>query len=106
MRFLVVTNSREAAPPEMTMGMLDAMSGWVSQWTNAGKMEQVWSFAGLSGGGGILNVDSLEELDAIMAGFPFGQISDVEIYGLADLEQLLQTSREIIQQMMAQGGGS
>jgi hypothetical protein len=36
-----------------------------------------------------LNVDSAEELDAIMISYPFGPLSEVEVYALADLEASL-----------------
>jgi hypothetical protein len=40
-----------------------------------------------------------EELDAIMAGFPFGPFSQVEIYPLADLNSGLDAFDQAIQQM-------
>ncbi len=60
MRFLVVTTARESAPPEMALEMMQMMQGWLAERRGSGKMEQAWSFAGAQGGGGILNVDSLE----------------------------------------------
>ena len=51
---------------------------------------------------GILNVDSLEELDAIMDGFPFGPFSDVEVLPLANLDEALQRTK---QAMLAMAGG-
>ena len=59
---------------------------WVSALKETGKLEQSWSFAGLKGGGAILNVDSLEELDSIMGGFPLSPVTEIQVYGLADLE--------------------
>jgi len=49
------------------------------------KTEQDWAFAGLSGGGAILNVDSHEELDKIMGEFPFGPFSEVTVLPMTDL---------------------
>ena len=57
-------------------------------------MEQVWNFAGVAGGGGILNVASLEELDAVMSGYPLSPFSSVEIYPLTDLAASLQRVKE------------
>ncbi len=99
MRFLVVTKSKVPFPPEMALGLLDAMEEWVRKYTTNGKLEQVWGFAGIQGGGGIVNVNSLEELDAIMNEFPFAPFSDTEIYGLADLQTGLQNMKQVIQAM-------
>lgn len=106
MRFLVVTESRESLPPEMALPMMQMMQAWVAEHTSSGKMEQVWSFAGLAGGGGIMNVDSHEELDSIMGGFPFAQHSDITVYALADLNAALADSVARIEEVMAAMGAS
>ena len=106
MRFLVVTTSRESMPPDMALPMMQMMQAWISEHRASGKMEQVWSFAGMTGGGGIFNVDSHEELDAIMGGFPFGQVSTISVYALADLDVSLSDSVERIESMMAMMGAS
>lgn len=98
MRFLVITKSRAAAPPDPSI--VDAMTAWLEQ--HKDRMEQSWAFAGVNGGGGILNVDSLEELDEVMTGFPLGQFSTIEVYGLADLRRSLDNLRTVMSQM----GGS
>jgi muconolactone delta-isomerase len=103
MKFLVLTKSKMPFPPEMALGLLDAMDGWTQKYTANGKLEQVWSFAGISGGGGIANVNSLEELTAIMIEFPFGPFSDIEIYGLSDIEKAMGNLRAAAQ-AMAPGG--
>ena len=103
MRFLVVTMSKTPMPPEAMPMLLEGMTAWVDEHRSSGKFEQVWSFAGLQGGGGILNVDSLDELDAIMADFPFGPFSDITIYGLADLDAGLAGFRRAIEQMAGAG---
>ena len=46
-------------------------------------MKAVWGFAGTIGGGGVLEVESHEELDAIMARFPFAPFSSIEIIAIA-----------------------
>jgi len=104
MRFLVVTKSREAMPPDMALPMMRMMEAWVAEHRASGKMEHVWSFAGYAGGGGIMNVDTHEELDKIMSGFPFSQHSDIEVYALADLDISLSDSIERIESMMAMMG--
>jgi muconolactone delta-isomerase len=86
MKFLVVTKSKMPFPPEMAPGIVDAVEEWTRKYTAKGQLEQIWSFAGLQGGGGIANVNSLEELDAIMTEFPIAPFSDIEVYGLVDFE--------------------
>lgn len=92
MRFLVVTKSRSPSPPNPEM--VNAMSEWLDQHERSGKMEQSWSFAGTIGGGGILNVDSHDELDEIMGGFPFAPFSHVEVYPLTDLRKTLERTKD------------
>lgn len=106
MRFLIVTNSREAMPAEMVMPAMQGMQAWVAENRASGKLEQVWSFAGKSGGGGIANVETHEELDALMAAFPFGQTSDVEVYALADLDVALESNIQAFTAMMEAAGAS
>ncbi|MDP2659232.1 MAG: hypothetical protein Q8R28_00685, partial [Dehalococcoidia bacterium] len=68
MRFLIIVNSKFPPPPEAIVGLFDAMIGWVAKYKS--KMDTSWATAGSPGGGGIFNVSSLEELDAIMAEYP------------------------------------
>lgn len=104
MRFLVVTENRTPVPPEMALPMMQMMQAWTAEHLASGKLEQTWSFAGITGGGGILNVDSHEELDAIMGGFPFGQHSTITVYALADLDASLRDGITRIEGIMAMMG--
>ena len=70
---------------------------WAARHTASGVFEQIWSFAGLQGGGGIANVDSLEQLDALMSEFPFGPFSEIHVYGLADLNQAMDNFERLLQ---------
>ena len=97
MRFLVVSKGRDPVPPEMAVPMLQMFQGWLAEHRASGKLEQAWSFAGQTGGGGIANVDSHEELDAMMATWPFGQTSDVDVYALADIDSILEVSLANVQ---------
>jgi muconolactone delta-isomerase len=100
MRFLVVTTPKHPVPPEMALGLFEALSAWAKDLTGKGKMEQGWAFAGSNGGGGILNVESLEELDAIMGAFPLGPFSNIDVHGLVELEPALERARTAIRSMM------
>jgi muconolactone delta-isomerase len=103
MRFLIVTMQNTPPPPDMALGLFEALSAWAKSNQEQGKIEQVWSFAGLPGGGGIANVNSLEELDALMTSFPMSPFSDIETYPLVDLEPSLENVRQAIRSMMPQG---
>lgn len=89
----------------MAQALVEGMKQWTAAHRSSGKMEQIWSFAGTAGGGGILNVTSHEELDAIMTGFPFGPFSQIDVYPLADLDAALENLSQAIGQMMAAGKG-
>ncbi len=102
MKFLIISKPTYPVPPEIGPTLVDAMHGWLKQHTASGKIESTWAFAGMGGGGGILTVNSLDELDAIMGGFPFGPFSDVQVFPLANLEESLQRLK---QTMLAMAGG-
>jgi muconolactone delta-isomerase len=85
----------------MLMPMIGAMDAWVAQVRSSGKAKAFWAFAGTGGGGGVLEVESHEELDAIMARFPFGPFSTVEIIALSNLDQSLANAKAFFQEMMA-----
>jgi muconolactone delta-isomerase len=78
---------------------MDALSAWAKKYTGNGKMETIWADAGRAGGGAILNVDSLEELDAIMIEFPIGAFSDVTVVPITDLQASLEQSKQMFQAM-------
>ncbi len=107
MRFLVTTINRSPMPPEAAAMLVPAMKEWAARHSASGVFEQIWSFAGLQGGGGIANVDSLEQLDSVMAEFPFGPFSEIHVYGLADVNQAMDNFDRLMQMRavaMADGG--
>ena len=104
-RFLVISKPQFPVPPEMALGLFDAMVAWVTKYKGSGKIEQAWSYAGGGGGGGIANVESLEELDAFMAEYPFGPFSETKYIPLVDVVPSLQRFKQAMQAMMAGGGG-
>ena len=101
MQFLVITRQTIPPPPEMLVPIIGAMEAWVAQTRASGKAKAMWAFAGTPGGGGVLEVESHEELDAIMSRFPFGPFSTIEIIALSDLETGLANARASFQEMMA-----
>lgn len=100
MKFLITTKQTSMPPPEMTFALMDAMDGWVAERRASGKLDSIWSFAGLSGGGGVVDVDSHEELDEIMSTFPWAPFSSIEIYALSDLDHSLKVFRAAVERMM------
>ena len=101
MKFLVITKPKHLVPPEITARLIDAIGPWRSKY--AGKIEQAWGFAGIGAGGGILSVDTLEDLDAVMAEFPMAGVADIEIIPLVDLDGSLQRAKNAME-AMAPGG--
>ena len=101
MQFLVITRQTTPPPPEMLLPMIGAMEAWSAGLLASGKAPAMWSFAGTNGGGGLLEVESHEELDAIMARFPFGPFSHVEIIALSNLNAGLANAKAVVQEMMA-----
>ena len=104
MKFLVISKPKHMVPPEFTVPLIDAFTAFLDKYSATGQLESVWSYAGTQGGGGIANVDTMEELDAIMAEYPFGPFSDVEVYPLTDLRESLQRTKQIAQMMAQQMG--
>lgn len=104
MQFLVITKQSSPTPPEMVVPLIDAMEAWLAQHRADGTIKAAWAFAGTQGGGGLLEVGSHEQLDVVMAGFPFGPFSSIEIYPLSDLGQNLDTTRAVVRQMMEMMG--
>ena len=84
---------------EAAVPMIEAMRAWAKQGLASKKMEQIWSFTGIPGSGAIINVASLEELDALMAEFPFSLFSDIQIYPLTDLDKTLANAVGIFKRM-------
>lgn len=103
MRFLVVTQGNAPLPMDQAPLLVAGMQQWLAAHRASGKMKDAWVFAGTPGGGGILDVDSHEELDDIMSGFPFANWSETKVYALADIDHSMQTFASVLAQM---GGSS
>ena len=99
MRFLITSKNKHLAPPELVPGLIDTTLAWAHKYQ--GKVEQIWAVAGQQAGGGVLNVESLEELDIILAELPLGPFSETEVYPLVDLESSLQHQKQMAQALTA-----
>jgi muconolactone delta-isomerase len=70
---------------------------WAKRYQKEGKIEAVWSKASAQGGGGIANVDSLEELDAIMVEWPLAGLFKAHIVPITDLKASAERSKRVLQ---------
>jgi len=101
MRFLVVTEPNTPIPPDAVLGLYGAMKTWKASYTAAGKMEEIWAFANGKGGCGVVNVDSLEELNQMAAEYPFQPFSRMDIYALVDFDTSVDSATKAFGAMMA-----
>ena len=99
MKFLVVSKAKMPFPAEMALVLTEAVEAWAQKYVASGKIEQVWGFAGLQGGGGICNVESLDEFDSMMTEFPYAPFSDTEVYGLTDFGVRMGNQKQLIKKM-------
>ena len=97
MKILVIVKNRHPMPLEAIPSLMDGALAWKRKYE--GKMDQLFAFAGMQAGGGIVNVDSAEELDTIIAELPMAPFSDIEIYPLTDLEGVWQLRKQIAEAM-------
>ncbi len=97
MRFLITGKNNFPMPPEMGSALVDATIAWAKKYTASGKIEQLWGLAGMSAGGGILNVNSADELDAIMTEFPLGPFTELEAHPLTDLVGSMERLKQAMQ---------
>jgi muconolactone delta-isomerase len=102
MRFLITTKPFLEIKQEAAQPMMEGLIGWINKYKATGQMKDAWTYCAKPGGGGILDVRSLEELDSIMREFPFFFLSNVEVEPLTDLETSIRKSIEVFRQ---QAGG-
>jgi muconolactone delta-isomerase len=97
MKFLVIVKNKYLATPDVLPSLIDGSLAWAHKYQK--QLKEIWSFAGQQGGGGIAEVGSFEELDAILAELPMGPFSETEVYPLVDLEASLRRQKESLQAM-------
>jgi muconolactone delta-isomerase len=93
MKFLIVSKNKHLTSPEVASDLFDATLAWARKYER--KLDQIWGFAGLQAGGGVVDVESLEELDAILAEFPLGPFGETEVYPLVDIEGSFQRKKQV-----------
>ena len=100
MRFLVMLNQKYMVPPEVQVGLMDGSIAWARKYTASKKIEQSWGFAGMPAGGGVLDVNSIEELNQIMAELPLGAVSETEIRPIMDMEEAINQAKKAMMSMV------
>lgn len=103
MRFLFTAKTIHPMPPDMALGLMEALEGWVNKHTASKKFEQAWHFPGMMGGGGIINVNSLEELNAIVMEFPLAPFTETEVRPLMEIHEGLKHIKQAMQASMPGG---
>jgi len=91
MKFLVITVMKWPAPPEILPALYQASQQWVAESKKSGKLDALYSIAGQPGGVGIVNVDSLEELNDRIQSYPLTPFSEVQTLPLSDIDQAMST---------------
>jgi len=100
MRFLVTSTPKFPPPPDALPMLVSAMRDWAKRHQSSNKIEQIWGFV-TGGGGGIMNVASHEELNAIIAEMPFGPFADTDVRPIIALEVGLNNFAEAMKRMTA-----
>lgn len=104
MKFLAILIQKQQPPPEIMPALVEATIQWMAQAKGSSKFDAIFSIAGQPGGGGICNVDSLEELDDLIQGYPMTPFCDVQTFPLSDVDHALATMREQVKKMGAPKG--
>jgi len=99
MKFLIISKNKYMTPPEVVPSLTDATLAWARKYEK--QIEQLWAFAGQQAGGGIADVESLEELNTIIGEFPLCSFSEMEVYPLVDLVVSLRQQKENLQTISA-----
>ena len=99
MRFALTGKTIHQIPPEMFPGLIDAAVAWANKYTTNKKVEHIWHFSGGMAGVIIVNVNSAEELNAMIAEFPFAPFAEMEVHALLDFRDAMQQIKQVVQAM-------
>ena len=100
MRVLLMTKAQHIIPPEATTSLFQGFAAWREKYK--GQMEAFFFFAGVPGGGGILNVPDEATLNQIMLEWPLAPFSETTMTPILDGDAALQQYITAMQTM--QGG--
>jgi hypothetical protein len=99
MGVLLIARNKHFTPPEAIGQLMPAFAGWREQYK--GWMESFFFFAGVAGGGGILNVPDEAALNRMMVEWPLRLFSEIEIHPIVDGDVAIGQYIEIAQAMGA-----
>ena len=99
MRFVVGSEPRHPVQPEMLPRLLDALLAWLEQ--HRDKFVEVWGYAGTQGGGGLVEVESLEELNQMMTEFPFAPFSEMKVTPVIGVRESVEAQKAHLQKVLA-----
>jgi hypothetical protein len=94
MRFLVISKPKFPVPMEQLPMMMQGFAAWRARYR--AQSDGFWFFAGDGGGAGVLNVPDEMTLFRIMAEYPFGLTSDVEVRAIVDGDWALAQWQEML----------
>jgi muconolactone delta-isomerase len=100
MQFLIISNPKFQPPPEMLGAIMDGFVAFLTKYKESGNIRESWSFAGRVGGIALIEVDSHEQLEAIMAENPIAPFAEIEIHALVDLVESVKMGRQVAQARM------
>ena len=104
MKFLVLEKPVYGLPPtpELLKAQLEALEASVAilqDLKKKGKAESYFGFAGIAGGFAIIDENSHEELNELIATLPITAFGQIEVYPLTTLESSLETLKKVASQL-------
>lgn len=101
MKFLVTQRRRDGVPvpPEAIAGLLHAQSDWLDEKVKNGTFDAAYGLPQGGGGLAIVNADTAETLNEILADSPLFMVTNIEVQPLADVHATLAAGANALQRM-------
>lgn len=99
MKFMVMPMQTRTVPPELMSTLVEVTAEWMGWAKKSGKFDCIYCISGQPGGIGIVNVNSLEELNDVVSGYPMTPFCEVGVYPLSDIDQAMSALREQVKKM-------
>lgn len=97
MRVLLIARNQHFTPPEALPQLFPGFVAWREKYKS--HMEAFFFFAGVAGGGGILNVPDEATLNQMMLEWPLALFSDVQVSPILDGDIALQQWQAMIESL-------